>query len=148
MKQEDAEETAKIIKKLKIDDKRLNCYIVEQSPNKPVLESVINISVSESMIEDKQEQIKPIQEGQILIDMKEFPEDTAPKLIKTLKKQFPDMISADVTEDLNVLVTVKQEDVEETARTIRRLKILEKKLTCSIVNKDGKKDEKKPSNIK
>ncbi|CAL5982872.1 Hypothetical_protein [Hexamita inflata] len=143
VKQEDAEETAKIIRKLKIDDKRLNCQIVEQSPNQPVLESVINISVSESMIEDKQEQVKPIQEGQILIDMKEFPEDTAPKLIKTLKKQFPDMISADVTEDLNVLVTVKQEDVEETAKTIRRLKILEKKLTCTIVNKDGKKDEKK-----
>ncbi|CAL5982856.1 MORN_motif [Hexamita inflata] len=148
VKQEDAEETAKIIKKLKIDDKRLNCQIVDQSPNQPVLESVINISVSESMIEDKQEQIKPIQEGQILIDLKDFPEDTAPKLIKTLKKQFPEMISADVIEDLNVLVTVKQEVVEETARTIRRLKIQEKKLTCTIINKDGKKDEKKKINTK
>ncbi|CAL5988764.1 Hypothetical_protein [Hexamita inflata] len=110
----------------------MQCYVL-QSPYQPVLESVINISVSED------QQVQPIQEGQILIDLKEFPDDTAPKLIKTLNKQFPDMISADVTEDLNVLVTVKQEDVEETARSIRRLKIHEIKLTCTIVNKDGKK---------
>ncbi|CAL6082243.1 Phosphatidylinositol-4-phosphate_5-kinase [Hexamita inflata] len=108
----------------------------------------ISISIGESMIEDQLEQVKQNQDKQILINLKEFPEDIAPKLIKTLKKQFPDMISADVTEDFNVLVTAKQEDVEETAKTIRRLKILEKRLTCTIVNKDGKKDEKKNANTK
>ncbi|CAL5988804.1 Hypothetical_protein [Hexamita inflata] len=95
----------------------------------------ISISISESMIEDKLEQVKPNQDKQILIDLKEFPEDTAPKLIKTLKKQFHEIeFDAVQTEDLNVLITVKQEDVEETARTIRRLKILKKRLTCKIVN--------------
>ncbi|CAL5988812.1 Hypothetical_protein [Hexamita inflata] len=138
VKQEDAEETTKIIRKLKIDDKRLSCQILDQ--NSQVLESVINISVSESEAQ--------VKEGQILIDLKEFPEDTAPKLIKTLKKQIPEMITADVMEDLNVLITVKQEDVEETARTIRRLKILEKRLNCTIVNKNDKKDEKKKANMK
>ncbi|CAL5988796.1 Phosphatidylinositol-4-phosphate_5-kinase [Hexamita inflata] len=139
VKQKDTKETAKIIRKLKIEDKRLSCQTLDQ--NSQVLESVINISVSESEAQ--------VKEGQILIDLKEFPEDTAPKLIKTLKKQFHDIeFDAVQTEDLNVLVTVKQENVEETAKTIRRLKILEKKLTCTIVNKDGKKDEKKKANIK
>ncbi|CAL5986928.1 Hypothetical_protein [Hexamita inflata] len=138
VKQKDTEETAKIIRKLKIDDKRLKCQILDL--NQQVLESVTNISVSESEAQ--------VKERQILIDMKEFPEDTAPKLIKTLKKQIPEIISANVTEDLNVLVTAKQEDVEETAKTIRRLKILEKRLNCTIVNKNDKKDEKKKANIK
>ncbi|CAL5988806.1 MORN_motif [Hexamita inflata] len=140
VKQKDTEETAKIIRKLKIDNKRLNCQIIDQSPNQPVLESVINISISESEAQ--------VKDKQILIDLKEFPEDTAPKLIKTLKKQIPEMITADVMEDLNVLVTAKQEDVEETAKTIRRLKVLEKRLNCTIVNKNDKKDEKKKTNIK
>ncbi|CAL5988864.1 Hypothetical_protein [Hexamita inflata] len=54
------------------------------------------------------------------------------KLIKTLKKQLPQIISAEVTEDQNVMISVKQVDTDETATFIRRLKIEGKRLTCEI----------------
>ncbi|CAL5986866.1 Hypothetical_protein [Hexamita inflata] len=76
-----------------------------------------------------------------MIDLKEFPEDTALKLIKTLKKQLPKMINADVTKDNNVIVIVKQDEVEETAKTIRRLKICQKRLICTILNQQDRKSQ-------
>ncbi|CAL5982852.1 Hypothetical_protein [Hexamita inflata] len=68
----------------------------------------------------------------IIIYLKDFSEEIRSKLIKNLKKQFPKMITAEITEDKNIIVTVKQEDAEETAKIIRKLKIEEKRLMCEI----------------
>ncbi|CAL5986862.1 Hypothetical_protein [Hexamita inflata] len=51
------------------------------------------------------------------------------------------MINADVTKDNNVIVIVKQDEVEETAKTIRRLKICQKRLICTILNQQDRKSQ-------
>ncbi|CAL5988826.1 Conserved_hypothetical protein [Hexamita inflata] len=92
--------------------------------------------VIDSQQEDKNRKQTYQQNIQIMIDLKGFTQDTGRKLLKTLKKQFSEMVSANVTDDNNVVVIVKQEDVEYTARTIRRLKINDKRLTCTVLNQN------------
>ncbi|CAL5988832.1 MORN_motif [Hexamita inflata] len=83
------------------------------------------------LIVDKIPQIVAV--NNIIIDLKEFPEDTGQKLVKKLEKQLPKMISANMAEDKNIIVMVKQEDAEETARTIQKLKIQGKRLQCEVL---------------
>ncbi|CAL5988768.1 Hypothetical_protein [Hexamita inflata] len=83
------------------------------------------------LIVDKIPQIVAV--NNIIIDLKEFPEDTGHKLVKKLEKQLPKMISANVAEDKNIIVMVQQEDAEETAKIIRKLQIDDKRLNCYIV---------------
>ncbi|CAL5982848.1 Hypothetical_protein [Hexamita inflata] len=83
------------------------------------------------LIVDKIPQIVTV--NNIVIDLKEFPEDTGQKLVKKLEKQLPKMISANVTEDRNIIVMVKQEDAEETAKIIQKLKVEGKRLQCQVI---------------
>ncbi|CAL5986902.1 MORN_motif [Hexamita inflata] len=69
----------------------------------------------------------------IIIDLKEFPEDTGQKLVKKLEKQLPKMISANLAEEKNIIVMVKQEDAEETANMIQKFKIQGKRLQCQVL---------------
>ncbi|CAL5982840.1 MORN_motif [Hexamita inflata] len=83
------------------------------------------------LIVDKIPQIVTV--NNIIIDLKEFPEAIGLKLIRKLEKQLPKMISAEVAEDRNIIVMVKQEDAEETAKIIQKLKVEGKRLQCQVI---------------
>ncbi|CAL5988872.1 Hypothetical_protein [Hexamita inflata] len=90
---------------------------------------------------DTERKIKQKDQTEILISLKDYPQETRSKLIKTLKKQLPQIISAEVTEDQNVMVSVKQVDADETAKTIQRFKIEGKRLTCEIQQSEQSEPE-------
>ncbi|CAL5982838.1 Hypothetical_protein [Hexamita inflata] len=82
------------------------------------------------------------------IAVKDFQQDKTAKVIKMLKKQFTQVMQASADEDNTcIYLTVLQSDSEYVMKTIKKMKIEDKKLTCAI-NTNVKQTTKKQNIIK
>ncbi|CAL5988836.1 Hypothetical_protein [Hexamita inflata] len=76
-------------------------------------------------------ELEPNQTVEIVV--KDFQPDKTAKVIKMLKKQFTQVMQASADEDNDcIYLTVLQSDNEYVMKTIKKMKIEDKKLTCAI----------------